>query len=1189
MRIGITFYADQPLEVNQTAWVLAELFFILHHDVVLVHQCPNIQYESVPSYCIVSELSKVDALDWLIDIDGHLSNTARSKANQTIVFLQTFLQFEEMNASVYSDYQPRDLKDVYEIWCWDVLNPMATIPSIQTLFPCPIRRVPFIWKALSTCNHTYSKGDKWTIHVSEENTNTSSTIIPLCAIRELTVTYQIPATYIIHCPDSIKDNKFFKENITANLEVDTLPVSFEADQSCVQWDSHSIALSHVRFASFRPALLERIYHGIPLIHNSPVIAELHPLLQSMSYTGNQIKDLCTTVTRFLCKPDTWYDAHDELRSAITKRFGIETNQTPWKTILDSLPVKNTVSITYTGDIVVAFANMWEGFNYQSNFITDALRHFSKQPVTGMLYSTGCQASFVICGPHGQPTTISSGIPKVFWSAENWPLPKDNFSLYLTNSVKEDDRHIRIPTWMMFIDWFTSETSMPIDCTDNPIRFPLSMAMQPHRVPFSSRTEFCGFVVSNPSCPLRNEAFHYVNNYKKVDSGGALYNNIGGQLALKYPGGGCGDVSKYDFFSTHQFTLSFENSQNMGYVTEKVLHAKIAGCVPLYWGSLQTDDFVPHSFINLSGISSAEAVVDVIKKLESRPDLCEKIAATPILNEAKKQKAMDAMQRMCHTLLGLVTKQEPATLSNISKTFVVNLDSRPDRWNSLLKAEPGLEQMATRISAVHGKTLQLTHDIYKRYKNNPFKWKKAIIGCYLSHINIWKQIIHEPGDYFLILEDDVRFESDWMAKWNRAAACIPDNAELLYWGGVLPPNKPALTHLLQSVNDCWAFIRPNTIWSNTPVSVFHFCTYSYVISKAGAKKLLEYITTLDGMPYSGCDHLLVHAGLQTYVATPLLAKCAQEEDPAYVHSQFNDLHREDQFDSDIWNNNDCFTIDDLVPFFDESVIHLYYLSVSDKEYNLYERNWLEDMFQCKIICHPFTSLDELDANAWILLQRPYCNTWAIILSQTTKPFRILHLSDEFIADDLALYPHPMCKGVIRNYMRASIPVMSAPCITIPLGYHYRDTSEPILMSSRTWRWSFHGTDWFDRAQQLIPFQNYLPYSCRLFNEWNHPDGTKEQDYVAILKNSQFCPILKGNNMETFRLYEALELNVLPLFGPSISTDYIKWVKQYIDLTSIYDWTSLESMNLPMEIKIKACQEMKKQWELWKSEIRTRIKL
>jgi len=500
----------------------------------------------------------------------------------------------------------------------------------------------------------------------------------------------------------------------------------------------------------------------------------------------------------------------------------------------------------------------------------------------------------------------------------------------------------------------------------------------------------------------------------------------------------------------------------------------------------------------------------------------------------------------------------------------------------MKAEPNLQSIALRTSAVNGKTLKMSRAIYKRYKNNPFKWKKAIIGCYMSHINIWRTILNEKDNFFLVLEDDVRFTSGWMEKWNQAATCIPEDAELLYLGGVLPPNKEGLFTALESVNDCWAAIKPNTLFSKDPLSFFHFCTYSYVISKAGAKKLFDYMSTLDGMCYSGVDDLLGRASLKTYVAQPLLAMCAQEEDPAYCNSQFNDLHRKDKFDSDIWNNNDCFTLDDLAPFFDESVMTLYYLQTDSKEFELYERNWLQDMFQRRIECKPFTSMEEAEEDALFLVQRPHSEFWKDTFLKSDKPFRVLHLSDEFGKDCISFYTHPLCKGVIRNYTRTDVPDLPH-ILTIPLGYHHRHSGPTHQMEKRKWVWSFHGTDWFDRFTQLSEFRKYAPYSCYLQPEWNHPTGTKEEDYLYFLGNSQFCPILKGNNMETFRLYEALEAGALPLFGPSISPDFIAWVQQYIDVSSCYDWCDLESMNMSLEVKEKAQLAVMSGWLQWKMNI------
>lgn len=1198
MRIGITFSPEAPLwssGANQTALVLAELFSTFH-EIILVNQTHSeIEWfadTEKPSYLTVSSLSCVSGLDWLIDIDGFLRKEDRKRiSTHTIVFLRTFLQFAEMDASVYMDY-PYHARcmDVHEIWCWDLLNPEDTIPSIQTLFSCPIRRVPFIWSPTFLPIVERATGDKWTVHVAEKNTNASSSIIPLVAIRELTKTYDVQATYQIHNMDTIKDYRFLKENILANIEADTLPLTFVPKDPWYTWSQHSIMLSHSRFIPLRPSLLQLLWLGIPVVHNSLILSELHPQVEAMYYPGNDIKELCKVMKGFMEDSEPWFAAHQEIRDVIVSRFGITANRERWSAILDTLDkhvdkrVEKVEKTDKPNEIIIAFSDMWPGFNHDSNFIIDALRHEALTlSIKGIPYSPSIPPSLLICGPYSTSWNKIPSVPKVYFSAENWSVPQDpSISLYITSSTNEDDTHLRIPTWMTFINWFTTSSELPHGCTDNPIRLPVQLALQQHPIPFDKREKFCAFVVSNPTCAIRNEAFHHVNAYKKVNSGGGLYNNIGGQLELKYPGGGCGDLSKHAFFTQHQFTLSFENSQAPGYITEKVLHAKMAGCVPLYWGAPTDSDFVPNSFINLSSIQSAEQVVDVLKKLEARPDMCAVIAATPILDEPRRQKALRMMSAMSQRILSLAGKK---SLERIDKTFVINLDSRPDRWESLLRAEPQLQGLVTRIPAVHGTSLQMTSSIFKLCKENPFQWKKSIIGCYLSHLSVWKRILEEEGDLFLILEDDVRFQKGWMEQWKAAARNMPEDAELMYWGGVLPPNKKVLPLVSDTVNEYWARIRPNTMFSAKPLPLFHFCAYSYLLTKAGARKLIHYVTSLDGMPFPGCDHLLGHASLTTYFTSPLLTTCFQEEDPIYVHSQFDNLHREDTFDSDIWNNKECFSADELAPFYKPMTV--YYMTddmTDNKPYDLYEKSWLEEVFQCDIQYVPYSSLP---SNAWIIIQRPYIALWNNVLSTHTQPFRILHLSDEFEMDDISLYSHPYCKAVIRNYLRTDVP--DAPhIITIPLGYHHRCAVKKT-MEERKWLWSFHGTDWFQRGEQLEAFKLYEPHSCHLQPEWNHSSGTPFTEYVEILGKSQFCPILKGNHMETFRLYEAFEAGTLPLFGPTISPSYLEWIQQHVDLSAIYDWTSMESMTISIETKEKARVEMARQWIKWKENIQKSCRL
>jgi GR25 family glycosyltransferase involved in LPS biosynthesis len=750
-----------------------------------------------------------------------------------------------------------------------------------------------------------------------------------------------------------------------------------------------------------------------------------------------------------------------------------------------------------------------------------------------------------------------------------------------------------------------------------------MAMATHTKSFNDRTDFCAFVVSNPVSKFRNDAFLALDSYKRVNSGGDLYNNIGGRIELKYPGGGAGDIPKYNFLSNHKFSLSFENSQAPGYITEKVLHAKMAGCVPLYWGDNDIDtDFVPGSIINVSQMTSPEQIVKVVQKLEQNPEMCAKIAATPIINEEKKQKALTTISRISKKILELAgvklltddqVVQDNLKLEKINKTFIVNLDTRQDRWQSLMKVEPYFENNSIRIAAVNGKTLKLDMSIYNIFKNNRFSWKKSVMGCFLSHIDIWTRIINEgngvaDNTQYLVLEDDVRFDKDWIDTWNKCVKDIPEGAELLYLGGVLPPNKAALPTCLEQVNQYWSQIKPNMLFSpGILLPIFHFCTYSYVITKAGAKKLLNFLNTATDYQITECDHFLGNhiIGLNKYILTPLICHCFQDEDETYINSQFNDINRTKLFDSDIYNNTECFTDADIEPFrssntvatVTESVteianskIDLYYFN-NNTPYELYEIAWIKEIFGKAINLKPLISFLELvPDNSWFIVQRPYLqnfNKYFSYLQTENINFNVLHLSDEFSCDDLKFYTYTNCKAAIRNYIRSDVP--SLPHITtIPIGFHYKGTNTKSF-DERSMVWSFHGTDWFNRKEILEKLQVFVPNNCHFTNYWNDPKMTNESKYLNALSNSKFCPILRGNNIETFRLYEALETGTIPIYVRVESdTEFWNLISKKLQIINLDTWEkAIEFINLLITKKDfgeKYRLKLIDNWRLWKDEIK-----
>jgi len=865
LHIGITYNPTIDLFTsgsNQTAIVLTELFQELGYKISLISTKDSEKdwWSDFPRFSNIhtSNIYTNNNLDYLIDIDGLLKSSYRKKlAKKTIVFLRTFMQFNEMDNAVYPErtYTPRYFDGIHEIWCWDILNSSESIPAIQTIFPCPIRCVPFIWSSSIVSHYSdkcmkYVPNSSWNVHISEKNIdNISSSIIPLVAIRELYLKNIIDAKYKCHNMDKIIENRFLKENVLDNIEISKLPISFEKKEPFYNWlnSENNILFSHSRFVPIQIGLLNAVWLGLPIIHNSPILKLLHSELENLFYFGNEFNGIISAFNNFILNPNRYFDVLKQIRSNILNNWSINTNLSKWKIVIDSVFTNQNIQDTKKSEIIIAFSDMWPGFNYDSNFIIDALRQKSDK-IIGQEYSSYSIPNLVIFGPYSNKwKDIPNTIPKIFFSGENWNTPiDDSIKLFLTSSRIEDDKNIRIPTWMTFIDWYSNSTKLPENCQDNPIRIPLHFATTKHSIPFNERKEFCGFVVSNPICNFRNETFKAVNNYKKVNSGGALYNNIGGQLSLKYPGGGCADISKYHFFSNHKFTISFENSQAAGYITEKVLHAKIAGCIPIYWGDNNTDtDFVSNSFINISNISDSQKIVDIIKLLENNSKVCEHYASTPILDKDKTEKAFNIISNMATKILDLATnkiaivKTNTKLLEKIDKIYIINLDSRPDRLENLYKEEPYLKNIATRIPAINGKTLQLNKFIYNIFKNNTFFWKKSVIGCFLSHIIAWTQIINESSDYFLILEDDVRFDKNWIDKLNKAIHHIPKDADLLYLGGILPPNKNILPLCVEKVNSFWSQIKPNTYFSsNTPAPIFHFCTYSYIITKSGVLKLLN---------------------------------------------------------------------------------------------------------------------------------------------------------------------------------------------------------------------------------------------------------------------------------------------------------------------------------------------------------------
>lgn len=260
------------------------------------------------------------------------------------------------------------------------------------------------------------------------------------------------------------------------------------------------------------------------------------------------------------------------------------------------------------------------------------------------------------------------------------------------------------------------------------------------------------------------------------------------------------------------------------------------------------------------------------------------------------------------------KQFVSFTNGIDEIYLVNLQRRKDRLDTWKEFHKDIKGLTYVMYAIDGRTLELTPQLVHLFRENDFKWKKSVMGCALSHLRLWEKLAGDTeAKSYLILEDDVRLQSDWLSKWQSISHKIPQDADVIYLGGVLPPNKPMLQYVTEPINEFFAKVQPNSLFSpGSPRRYFHFCTYSYILTQSGARKLIHLVNQR-GI-FTSCDHMIVNHGddfLNIYFTTPLLATCFQEDDPIYQKAEFNNFNRVDNFDSDLWNNTECFTNDEVL--------------------------------------------------------------------------------------------------------------------------------------------------------------------------------------------------------------------------------------------------------------------------------------
>jgi glycosyl transferase, family 25 len=204
-----------------------------------------------------------------------------------------------------------------------------------------------------------------------------------------------------------------------------------------------------------------------------------------------------------------------------------------------------------------------------------------------------------------------------------------------------------------------------------------------------------------------------------------------------------------------------------------------------------------------------------------------------------------------------TTTSTTTNSRRMRKFGVNLDRRADRWVNFEKVakKVGLENVE-RFSASDGKLLSLQDRDVGLF---PAKLRRGAVGCALSHLRLWRQLLADENcDFYAVWEDDVEFNDGFAERFDRL---LHEQLPLewnLVWMGFTGPELHAGKRIPGPSK-----LLP-TGWE------YYGGTWAYLISKAGAKRLVEWIEA--GKCNTTIDSWLSNMGPQafpTFKCTPYL--------------------------------------------------------------------------------------------------------------------------------------------------------------------------------------------------------------------------------------------------------------------------------------------------------------------------------
>lgn len=249
---------------------------------------------------------------------------------------------------------------------------------------------------------------------------------------------------------------------------------------------------------------------------------------------------------------------------------------------------------------VAISDFWDGFDPRRHRVINALLPDGIESVDIVDVAA---ADLVIHSVFGVDH-LRAGSTVVAFSGEPWMAERTAAQWSIDWRYLDLPNHLRLPVWASYL--LRVDYAMPSGGSDPEAR------------------KFCNFIYSNQRCAMRNAFFGAMHQREPVESLGTVLNNTT-HPALSQRDDPSWHESKLGVLGEYKFTIAFENSEHVGYTTEKLIDAWLADTVPIYWGNPALSADLPvGACLSLYEAGSMAKLVDQVLEVHHDPVRYEEI-------------------------------------------------------------------------------------------------------------------------------------------------------------------------------------------------------------------------------------------------------------------------------------------------------------------------------------------------------------------------------------------------------------------------------------------------------------------------------------------------------------------------------------------------------------------------------------